>query len=98
MKFYFVYVLRSLKDSSWYIGFTESLKARLKAHNFGENVSTRNKRPYELIYFEGYIDKLDALGREKFLKSGSGRNFIKKQLKRYLLGLIDPTTLNSATP
>lgn len=84
MKFYYVYLIRSLKDSSWYIGFTENLKTRIKEHNADGNISTKNKTPYELIYFEGYLSKLDALGREKFLKSGSGRKFIRKQLKHYL--------------
>lgn len=90
MKFYFVYVLKSLRDSSWYIGFTENLKTRLEEHNTGGNTSTKNKAPYELIYFEGYLNKLDALGREKFLKSGSGRRFIKKQLNNYLFGATSP--------
>jgi len=84
MKFYYVYVLQSLKDLSLYIGFTENLKARLQEHNSGKNVSTKYKIPFELIYFEGYRNKMDTLGREKFLKSGSGRRYIDKQLKNFL--------------
>lgn len=84
MKFYYVYALQSLKDFSLYIGFTENLKSRLSEHNSGKNVSTKYKVPYNLIYFEGYKNKSDALGREKFLKSGSGRRCINKQLKNFL--------------
>lgn len=82
--FYFVYLLRSLKDGKFYIGFTTDVEKRLVAHSEGRNISTRNRRPLELIYFEAYRNKLDALGREKFLKSGSGHRFIKKQLNNYL--------------
>jgi len=84
MKFYYVYILKSLKSFSLYIGFTENLKTRLLEHNSGKNVSTKYKVPYDLIYFEGYRNKTDALGREKFLKSGSGGRFINKQLVHYL--------------
>ncbi len=83
MKFYYVYIIQSLKDLSLYIGFTENLRARLQEHNSAKNISTRLKIPYDLIYFEGYKNKADALGREKFLKSGSGRRYINKQLKHY---------------
>jgi putative endonuclease len=80
----YVYLLESLKDKSWYIGFTEDLKDRFKRHNRGENKYTRSKKPWKLIYYEAYVDKQDALKREKFLKSGSGRKFLKKQLTNYL--------------
>ena len=85
MRFYYVYILQSLKDFSLYIGFTENLKSRLQEHNSGKNVSTKYKTPYDLIYFEGYKNKADALGREKFLKSGSGRKYINKQLRNFLI-------------
>ena len=81
---FIVYILESLKDQGWYIGFTTDLKKRLDYHNTGKNTSTKNRRPLKIIYAEVYLDKRDALGREKFLKSGSGRRFLKKQLKCYL--------------
>lgn len=83
-EFFYVYVLKSLKDSGLYIGFTKNLTNRLKSHNKGLNISTKKRRPFDLIYFEAYLNKKDALGREVFLKSGSGHNFIKKQLRNYL--------------
>lgn len=82
---YIVYLLKSFKDKSWYIGYTTNLKKRIESHNKKENKSTKNKVPWEIIYFEAYINKMDALGREKFLKSGAGRRFLKKQLHHYLI-------------
>lgn len=82
--FYYIYVLQSLKDKNFYVGFTTDLKNRVKDHNNGRNISTRNRKPLKLIYFEGYLNKKDTLGREKFLKSGSGLRYIKKQLKNFL--------------
>ena len=81
---YFVYVLRFDQDSNLYIGFTANLKRRLAEHAQGKNVSTQKRGAPKLIYFEGYIHKMDALGRELFLKSGSGHRFLKKQLKNFL--------------
>lgn len=79
-----IYVLESGVDCSWYIGYTTNLRKRIVDHNQGKNISTRSKKPWKLIYAELYLHKQDALGREKFLKSGSGRMFIKKQLRNYL--------------
>lgn len=77
--FYYVYLLQSKQDHSWYIGFTTNIEQRLQDHNIGKNISTKSKAPWVLIYYEAYRDKLDALGREKFLKGGSGRTYLKKQ-------------------
>jgi len=80
---FFVYVILSKKDSRFYIGFSEDVNGRLKDHNDGKVASTKNRRPFELIYYEAYINKKDAEGREKFLKSGGGHNFLRKQLRNY---------------
>ena len=81
---YSVYLLQSMKDASWYIGYTSDLKKRLQAHQRGENASTSFRGELKLIYYEAYLHKMDAIGRERFLKSGSGRKFLKKQLTHYL--------------
>ena len=82
---FFVYLLESEIDSSWYIGYTpKDPYKRLSIHNSGVVYHTKRKKPWKLIYFEAYVNISDALGREKFLKSGSGRTFLKKQLKNYL--------------
>lgn len=82
---YYVYLLDNQTDKSWYIGMTEDLNERLKRHNAGDGArTTSRKEGWKSIYFEAYLNKNDALGREKFLKSGSGRRYLKKQLKHYL--------------
>jgi putative endonuclease len=52
-------------------------------HKAGKVESTKNRRPLKLIYYEAYLEKDDAENRERFLKSGSGKGYIKKQLRIY---------------
>ncbi|MDO8729320.1 MAG: GIY-YIG nuclease family protein [bacterium] len=81
---YWVYVL-DCPDKSWYIGYTSNLKKRLIEHQSGYgSETTKKKNGWKLIYCEGYLDIQDAKGREVFLKSGSGRKFLKRQLGNYL--------------
>jgi putative endonuclease len=79
-----VYLLESENTGKRYIGYTTDLKRRLAEHNNHKNVSTSKELSWKLIYCETYLNKMDALGREKFLKSGSGWRFLKKQLAHYL--------------
>ena len=81
--YYVVYILEDQVDKTWYIGFTQDLKQRLKDHKSGHSPYTSKKNHWELIYAEMYLNKADALGRERFLKSGSGHIFVKKQLANY---------------
>lgn len=80
MKFY-VYMLYSLKDRGFYIGFTNNLKTRLTQHARGEVDSTKLRLPIKLIHYEYFINEKDAKAREKFLKSGYGRKQFKEILK-----------------
>ncbi len=83
--FYYVYILENKHDGTWYTGFTEDIKQRIKDHNSGKGgKTTRQKIGWKIIYCEAYLNKQDALGREKFLKGGSGKKYLKKQLKNYL--------------
>jgi len=84
MSFYYVYVLYSLKDQDWYTGYTNDLKSRIQEHRAGASPSTKYRRPLRLIYFEGCLNKGDAIAREKYLKSGMGKRYIKNRLKRFL--------------
>ncbi len=81
---YHVYFLESENTKKHYIGYTTDLTRRLCEHNNHTNKSTSKESRWKLIYCETYVNKMDALGREKFLKSGSGWNFLKKQLHFYL--------------
>jgi putative endonuclease len=81
---YYVYLLMSQQDQGFYIGYTTDIRRRFQEHQNGEALVTKHRRPLDLIYYEAYLDKRDAVGREKFLKSGSGYRYIKKQLKFFL--------------
>ena len=81
---FYVYVLRSLADNGFYIGFSTDLKRRLSEHKQGASFATKSRGPWRLIYYEAYIDRADAEGRERYLKSGSGRRFLRAQLRNYL--------------
>jgi len=76
---YYIYVLKSLKNNKKYTGFTQKdPKIRLKEHNNGTNSYTRQNRPFELVYFETFIEEEKARIRERFLKTGQGRRFLDK--------------------
>ena len=75
---YFVYVLKSEKDSSFYIGISKNPEYRLKEHNYGGSKYTKGRKPYKLIYKEEFPDRISARIREKYLKSGVGREYIYK--------------------
>jgi len=78
--FYYVYVLKSLKDNKLYIGYTENLKQRLEQHNSGKVDSTKYRLPMKLIYFEGCLNNKDAINREKQLKTGFGRSYLNRRI------------------
>lgn len=82
--YYVVYILEDQLDKTWYIGFTTNLKERLKSHQDKQSPYTSKKSDLKLIYAELYLNKQDALERERFLKSGAGHRFIKKQIRYYL--------------
>jgi len=79
---FYVYILFSVKDKGLYIGFTVDLKKRFKQHQYGSVASTKYRRPLQLIHYESFILKEDARAREKYLKSGYGREQLKFQLKK----------------
>lgn len=81
---YYVYVLQSIKDGDLYTGCANNLKKRLQLHNKGEVYSTKKRVPLRLIYYEAFINKQDAFAREQRLKTGWGRNQLKKILKNFL--------------
>lgn len=72
-----VYVLKSLRNSKRYVGFTSKIEAeRLREHNSGVNHWTRSNKPFRLVHTEIFGSKTEAIRREKFLKSGQGRKFL----------------------
>lgn len=77
---WYAYVLKN-KYSKWYIGSTKDLQKRISDHNLGKNKSTKYGVPWKLIYCEISLNIKDARAREKYLKSGMGRRYLKNRLK-----------------
>jgi putative endonuclease len=64
----YVYILKSKKDNNFYVGCTKDMK---------------NRVPLELIHYEAFLDIEDAFAREKWLKTGWGKNHLNKMLNNY---------------
>ena len=75
---YFVYILKSLKDSKYYIGQTENLDERIKKHNTGQVKSTKIRTPFILVKSETFNTRGEARKRENYLKKLKGGNEFKK--------------------
>ena len=80
---YYTYILKSGKDGNWYTGCTSDLKRRLVQHNNSDKFPMKFRTPFKLIYYEVCLDSKDAYAREKYLKSGMGKRYIKNRLKYY---------------
>jgi len=78
--FYYTYVLRSQIDKEFYIGWTDDLVERIRKHNAGLVKSTKSRQPFSLIYYEACLSKQKAINREKQLKTGFGRKFLKRRI------------------
>jgi len=78
---WYVYLLLSKKTDKWYIGSTKDLRKRILTHNFGKNKFTKHNLPWKVIYYEASLAKEDVRARERYLKSGMGRRFLKNRLK-----------------
>ena len=81
---YYTYVIQSDMDGRFYTGYTSDLRKRLDDHNSGKVPSTKSRGPFNLIYYEACLDQQDATAREKYLKSGMGKRYLKNRLKRFL--------------
>jgi len=80
---YWVYIIESQLDKSFYIGFSENLETRLLQHNNGESTYTARKIPWKLVYYEEFDNKKEALIREKFLKRQKNTKFYKSLLNEF---------------
>ena len=74
---YYVYLIQSEVDQTYYIGYTSDLKKRISEHNYGKTKSIKHKLPYSLVYYEAYNNKTNARKREIKLKKNS---YKKEQL------------------
>ncbi len=82
---FFVYILLSGKDNLFYTGYTANLERRINDHNEGLVYSTKYRRPLKLIYFEACLNQQDATRREKYLKSGNGKIYLRNRLRNSFL-------------
>ena len=82
--YYYTYVLRSKKDGLWYTGCTGDLRKRLSDHLHGYSIATKGRGPFEIIYIEVCRSQQDAFYREKYLKTGLGKRYLRSRLKRFL--------------
>ncbi|WP_445713190.1 GIY-YIG nuclease family protein [Flavobacterium sp.] len=83
MEEFVVYILFSEDYGKTYVGFTSNLIERFKSHNYlSKKGYTIKFRPWQVIYVEFFTTKSEALKREKFLKTGNGREFIKEVVSK----------------
>lgn len=82
---YYVYALFSKAYNKFYIGYTENLERRLQEHELGKVYTTHRMYKFILVYYEACLSKKDATARERQLKTGFGRLYIRKRLKYSIL-------------
>jgi len=77
---YYVYVIRSEKHNTNYVGSSNDIEKRLREHNAGKCRYTSGRLPWALVYQESFGTRSEAMRREKFLKTGQGRKFLKEKI------------------
>lgn len=80
MKYFYTYVLESEVDGKFYIGWTYDLRKRFVKHNDGLVMATKLRKPFKLVYYEACLSKTKAIEREKQLKTGFGRKYLRKRI------------------
>ena len=75
--YFFVYVLRSLQKRYLYVGLTNNIERRFSQHQNGKEPTTAPYRPFEILHTEEFKTRLQARAREKQLKSGYGKEWLK---------------------
>jgi len=78
---YFVYILESRKDGTFYVGSTSHLSDRIDRHNQGRSKYTKAKRPWNLIYHEEHPDRSSAVLREKEIKARKSKEYIERLVR-----------------
>lgn len=81
---FYVYILKSEKSGQWYTGSTNDLRKRLSQHNLKQSNWTKSGVPWSIIYYEASLNESDIRAREKYLKTGNGKRYLKSRLKHFL--------------
>ena len=84
---YYVYALYSKTQDKFYIGLTSNLKRRISEHQQEKVHTTHRMQKPKLVYCEICLSKQDAQGRERQLKTGFGRGYLRRRLKHSLMGI-----------
>ena len=83
---YYLYILQSQKDQSYYIGTTGNLSDRIERHNQGRSKYTKHRRPWDLVYVEKYPDRSSAMKREYAIKRRKSMDYITNLIKQFSSG------------
>jgi len=78
---FYVYIIQSQKDGTYYVGSTQNIEERLERHNEGRSKYTKAKRPWDLLYFEKHPDRSTAAKREIQIKERKSRGFIETLIR-----------------
>jgi putative endonuclease len=84
MSFFYTYILKSDSDGKFYTGCTNDPRKRLRQHQLKSVFSTADRLPICLVYYESCNNQQGAFTREKYLKTGMGKRYVKNRLKRFL--------------
>jgi putative endonuclease len=74
---YYTYAISSINRNYIYVGISDNVDRRVKVHNKGYNKTTKSYCPFNVILVEEYDTRMEARNREKYLKSGCGKEFLK---------------------
>ena len=80
---FYIYIIQSQKDESYYIGSSGDLPDRIERHNAGRSRYTRTRLPWELVYYEEFRTKSEALKRENQIKRRKSKEYIKKLIEKF---------------
>lgn len=84
---YYFYTLRFKSNGKLYYGYTDNLKRRIREHKSTNSNFTGRNGEFDLIFYEAYLNRIDAREAEKYFKSGHGREILRGKLKNYLGGV-----------
>jgi putative endonuclease len=75
---FYLYVLRSERTGRRYVGSTQDVELRLRQHNSGQSLATKHGAPWRLIHHEQFLTRAEAVQRERFYKTGKGRDLLDR--------------------
>ena len=83
LQYFYSYVLL-LSNRRLYNGYTDDLRRRLREYQLGKVKSTQYLRPVQLIFYEAFLNELDARRRERYFKTDKGKKMIRVMLREFL--------------